>query len=223
MGVGPFVRQAFRAARKGNPKATLVINDYRTDDEYAAKVIDELVDEKGKPLYDVIGIQSHMHGGAWRATKIWDVCERFARTASPAALHGDDADFRAEDRLGRVDDDSGGRARAGEEVVEFYTVLFSHPAVEAITWWDFTDQRAWQGAPAGFVRDDMTPKPAYHELMKLVKGKWWTVTEAKVDAGGRAGFHGFYGDYKVTVPGRGLAGTFTFDKTTTGVVKVTLD
>jgi len=62
MGVGPFVRAAFQAARKGNPKAVLVINDYETSEEYATRVIDKLVDEQGKPMYDVIGIQCHQHG-----------------------------------------------------------------------------------------------------------------------------------------------------------------
>ena len=53
-------------------------------------------------------------------------------------------------------------------------MLFSHPAVAAVTWWDFTDQDAWQQAPAGLVRDDMSPKPAYEQLRSLIKGKWWT-------------------------------------------------
>jgi endo-1,4-beta-xylanase len=83
-------------------------------------------------------------------------------------------------------------------------MLFSHPAVEAITWWDFADYRAWQGAPAGFLRGDTTPKPVYHELMKLIKGKWWTQTTLKTADDGTTGFRGFLGDYKVTVTGEGI-------------------
>jgi len=30
------------------------------------------------------------------------------------------------------------------------------------------------------LRGDMTPKPAYEVLMSLVKGRWWTRTEARV-------------------------------------------
>jgi hypothetical protein len=82
--------------------------------------------------------------------------------------------------------------------VRFYTMLFSHPAVEAITWWDFSDYQAWQGAPAGFVRRDMTPKPVYEELKKLIKGKWWTQTTLETAADGTAGFRGFLGEYKVS-------------------------
>jgi hypothetical protein len=109
--------------------------------------------------------------------------------------------------------------------VQFYTILFSHPAVQAITWWDFSDQGAWQGAPAGFVRADMTPKPAYDALMKLIKGKWWTRAEARVSHQGAAQFHGFYGDYKVTVKkhGRELTGAFTFNAKTAQPIEVKLN
>ena len=84
-------------------------------------------------------------------------------------------------------------------------MLFSHPAVEAITWWDFSDAQAWKSAPAGLVRKDMSPKPAYQELMKLVKDKWWTRGAAETAADGIATFRGFLGEYTVTAsaPGKG--------------------
>ena len=223
MGVGPFVREAFKRARQANPKATLLINDYRTDPSYAEKVISELLDEAGKPLYDVIGIQSHMHGGHWSAQKAQDVCDRFAKFGKPlhftettlvSGEQGWDLAKKRRDRNFRWVSTAEGENRQAKQVAEFYSILFSHPAVEAITWWAFTDQKAWQGAPAGLLRDDMTPKPAYDELHRLIKGKWWTRTTAKVEAGGRARFRGFFGQYEGTarVGGRKLEGTFRFDK-----------
>ncbi len=222
LGVGEYLRQAFRAARKANPEATLLINDYRTDRAYIDKVIKELVDEDGKAMYDVIGIQSHMHGGYWGAKRTWDVCETYAQFNVP--LH-----FTETTLISGPKTEAGwkttpeGEKKQAREAVEFYTVLFSHPAVEAITWWDFSDQGAWQGAPAGFLRDDMTPKPMYHALKDLIKGKWWTTAEVKVGAGGKVDVRGFYGDYRVTVPGRGLSGSFALDKASTSEVKVKLD
>ena len=100
-------------------------------------------------------------------------------------------------------------------MVRFYTMLFSYPAVEAITWWDFSDRHAWQGAPAGFLRKDMTPKPAYIELKKLVKGKWWTEAQRRTDSDGSARFRGFLGDYRITVTAAGkqpVEKTFTLKK-----------
>ena len=174
MGVGEYVRDAFKRARTANPKATLLINDYRTGVEYINKVLKELVDEQGNPLYDVIGIQSHMHGRYWGPEKTWTVCERFAQFGKP--LHFTETTLvsgpRKSSTISIWNTTPKGEERQAKEAVEFYTLLFSHPAVEAITWWDFTDQGAWQGAPAGFLRKDMTPKPMYHELKKLIKGKW---------------------------------------------------
>jgi endo-1,4-beta-xylanase len=86
--------------------------------------------------------------------------------------------------------------------------------VEAITWWDFSDQGAWQQAPAGLIRADMTPKPVYEGLRDLIRGKWWTRTTAETGADGRVKIEGFLGDYEVTVQqdGRRLAGRFSLTK-----------
>jgi len=223
MSIGAYVRESFKSARKANPKATLLINDYRTDPSYAEKVISQLVDDSGQPLYDVVGIQSHMHGGYWGAQKAWEVCERFAKFGKPlhftettlvSGEQGWELRKKRKDPNFRWVSTSEGEKRQAQQVSEFYRVLFSHPAVEAITWWDFTDQNAWQRAPAGLVRDDMTPKPAYEELEKLIKGKWWTQTETTVAAGDQARFRGFLGQYEVItrIDGRKLTGTFQLDK-----------
>jgi GH35 family endo-1,4-beta-xylanase len=198
----PFTRECFLHARQAGPKATLLINDYRTDPAYE-RLIEQLVDEQGKRLCNVIGIQSHMHGGVWPNQKIWEVCERFARFGVP--LHFTETTIISGDRDRKKAQTPNwvstpeGEAYQAREVVRFYTLLFSHPAVEAVTWWDFTDLQAWQGAPAGFLRKDMTPKPAYDELLKLVKGKWWSNGTLEGGDRGEAGFRGFLGDYQVTV------------------------
>jgi hypothetical protein len=45
----------------------------------------------------------------------------------------------------------------------------------------------------------MTPKPAYDELKKLIKGKWWTNTALRTGEDGEATFRGFLGDYRITI------------------------
>jgi len=231
MGVGEYIRQAFRIARKANPDATLIINDYKTGEDYADKVISELVDENRKQLYDVIGIQTHQHGGAISITELWEICERFARFGKPLHftettfvsgqegwdLKRDNPDFRWEST-------PEGEERQARDVVRFYTTLFSHSAVEAITWWDFSDDRSWMGAPSGFLRADMTPKPAYLELRRLIKDEWRTRTTATILSDGMARFRGFYGQYEVTVSkdGRLLTGIFWYDKDMKGPIEVGL-
>ncbi len=197
-----FTRQCFTHARKANPEAILLINDYRTDPPYE-RVIEQLVGADGRRMYDVIGIQSHMHGGAWPTQRIWEVCEQFSRFGVP--LHFTETTVLSGERTWEKRRGAAwpstpqGEAYQAEHVARFYTMLFSHPAVEGITWWDFTDLGSWKRAPAGFLRKDMSPKPAYEELMKLIKGKWWTRTTLRTGSDGTAGFRGFLGDYRVTV------------------------
>jgi len=223
MGVGEYIRAAFRTARQANSQATLIINDYRTDAAYPDKVISQLVDESGKPLYDVIGIQSHMHGGYWGAARTWEVCDRFARFGKP--LHFTETTVVSGPKTkSSWTTTPEGEERQAERVAEFYTVLFSHPAVEAITWWDFTDQNAWQRAPAGLVRDDMTPKPAYEQLHGLIKDRWWTRAKGQTDAKGQTTFRGFFGHYtaETRLGNRRLTGEFTLDKATQEPITVPL-
>ena len=223
IGVGPYVRAAFAHARQANPEATLIINDYRTDQAYIDKVLSELLDQRNKPLYDVIGIQSHMHGGYWGADKAWKVCERYARFGKP--LHFTELTLVSGPKEGgQWKSSASGEALQAREVCECYKILFSHPAVEAITWWDFSDQAAWQGAPAGFLRDDMTPKPAYDQLLDLVKGQWWTREKLSVDKRQQLRLRGFLGQYQVSVQSTQglLKGTFTLDRSADKVLKVQL-
>ncbi len=193
----PFTIEPFKIARRANPEATLLINDYRNDSEYE-KVIEQLIDETGKPLYDVIGLQSHMHGGAWPTEKIWDVCEQFSRFDVP--LHFTEttilSGLRTDDGWGKTDPHV--EAEQVVQVERFYTVLFSHPSVEAITWWDFSDRNTWMAAPAGLLREDMSPKPVYERLMCLIKGAWWTdEVTGETDSNGEFTLQGFYGTYKL--------------------------
>jgi GH35 family endo-1,4-beta-xylanase len=194
-------RECFLHARQANPQAVLVINDYRTDPAYE-RVIEQLVDPSGKRLYDVIGIQSHMHGGVWSNGQIWKVCQQFARFGVP--LHFTETTILSGKQVWEQSPGSSwpstpeGEAFQAREAARFYTMLFSHPAVAAITWWDFSDFNAWKG-PAGFLRADMTPKPAYEALQRLIKGKWWTRVQIESGADGAARLRGFLGDYRIAV------------------------
>ncbi len=197
-----FVRQCLIQARQANPQATLLINDYYTGPAFG-RLLEQVVDQYGKPLYKAIGIQSNMLKGGrfWPAKETWRVCQQFSRFGVP--LHFTETTIISGDRMpkkkGEWPSTAEGEARQAREVADFYTLLFSHPAVEAITWWDLSDWHSVDERPGGLVRSDMTPKPAYEELKRLIKGKWWTKTQLHGDAYGAAAFRGFLGDYRVTV------------------------
>lgn len=190
-------------AGSGCPKGTMIINDFRTDQDYR-DLLQNIVRQKGK--YDGIGLQMHMHRGNWPFYQVWDICSRFDDFSVPVYLTevtvlsgaprtGVGTTQQAEDWPTTAE----GEAAQAEYVEKFYTLLFSHPAVQAITWWDFSDLDAWQGAPAGLLRKDMTKKPAYDRLLKLIKSDWRSFGNVYTDDSGKAVFRGFYGAYKVQV------------------------
>ncbi len=199
--LGPveYTRRALKIARPANSDATLLVNDYRTDNKYYA-LLEALLSEKPL-LFDVVGIQSHMHDGAWASGRVRDICERFARLKLP--LHFTEATILSGPRLGPGENWGATtpemETRQADAVARFYTELFAHPAVEAITWWDFSDYRAWQRAAAGFLRKDMSPKPAYEALMRLVKQQWWSRKEFTTDAQGQASPRLYGGKHRLTL------------------------
>jgi len=189
--------------RDNSRGASLIVNDFRTDDAYYY-LLNDIQQQGGK--FDVIGIQTHMHAGAYPLDQVWAICERYKELGVPlhftevTVLSGDvkrDSDWMSFHPAWETTSD--GENTQAAYVEALYRLLFSHPSVQAITWWDFSDLGAWQGAPAGLLRKDMTPKPAYNRLMKLIHEEWWTREEVKTSFLGQASFRGFYGQYRLTV------------------------
>lgn len=229
-GVKNYLLKSFEAAKEANPDATLIINDYVRSDTYRRKVLDQMVIE-GKPVFDAIGIQTHQQRGAISPQELWEICNRFNDynvpihfTETSFVSGSENVDYYKNQKHGKWESTETGEARQALDVVQFYTVLFSHPAVDAITWWDFSDERSWMQAPSGLLREDMSPKPAFDALQTLIREKWWTVLSAPVQTDHTVQFRGFYGDYKVTMKlqDKTISGNFNFNKESTGIIEVTL-
>lgn len=208
MGRIPLIRTMFETARSTNPHATLLLNDFDVSPAY--DILVEGCLEAGIQI-DAIGIQSHMHQGYWGIEKTEQVLERFERFYLPihftenTIVSGhlmppeivDLNDYRATHWPTTPE----GEERQAEEVVKHYKTLMAHPAVQAISWWDFMDG-GWLGAPAGLLRKDYTPKPAYQALLGLVKGEWWLpLTQLVTDDAGEITVSGFPGEYEITLGG----------------------
>ncbi|MDN4160889.1 endo-1,4-beta-xylanase [Nocardioides abyssi] len=205
------VRMAVDEARAGDPTAAYVLNDFDMSPAY-----DRLVEEvlAAGVRVDALGLQSHMHQGWWGVERTQEVLERFARHGLPlhltetTLLSGDLMPPEVEDLNDHQVDSwpstPEGEERQAEEVVAHYRTLLAHPAVASVTYWGITDRGAWLGAPAGLVRADGTPKPAYDALRSLVRDEWWLVpTTLRTDAAGRVDVSGWAGEYVVSLPGAG--------------------
>lgn len=221
------IRRMFEAAHATNPKATLLLNDFDVSPAY--DILVEGCLEAGIKI-DVIGIQSHMHQGYWGVEKTLQVLEAFARFNLPVhftentIISGrlmppeivDLNDYQVKD----WPTTAAGEERQAREVLQFYKTLFAHPLLEGITWWDFSDGK-WLNAPSGLIRKDYSSKPAYEELLKLVKGEWWIApTKFVTDQDGKFDFIGFFGNYEFSWAGRKAA--FTLAKQGPATIQIQL-
>lgn len=206
-----MVRLAFETARAANPRATLLLNDFNLSVRYEHLVADCLA---AGIRIDALGLQSHMHQGYWGEERTAEVLDRFTQFGLP--LHWTETTLLSGDlmppdivdlndyQVASWPSTPAGEERQAAELVRHYTTLFAHPSVRAVTYWGLTDDGAWLGAPAGLVRADGTPKPAYDELRRLVKGEWWLPrTGGRTDALGRVVLDAYLGDYAVTAGGAG--------------------
>jgi endo-1,4-beta-xylanase len=206
MGRIELIRAMFDATRAVNPHATLLLNDFDVSPAY--DILIEGCLAAGVKI-DVLGIQTHMHQGYWGSEKTLSTLERFERFNLPihftenTIVSGhlmppeivDLNDYQVSEWPSTPE----GEERQAQEVVTHYKTLFSRPNVEGITWWDLSDG-GWLNAPAGLLRQDHSPKPAYEELLKLVKGEWWLApTKFVTDAKGQFTFNGFLGDYELSL------------------------
>lgn len=196
-----LVKKAFDAAKETDPDAVLLINDFNTSPKYE-ELIAALLDAD-VPI-SAIGIQSHQHQGYWGAEKLNDVLERFSRFGLPihftenTLISGeimpphivDLNDWQVDEWPSTPEYEE----RQAREITEMYTILYSHPLVEAITTWDFNDG-CWLKAPSGFVHEDNSEKPSYRALKKLIHEDWETHETLTADADGIITFTGFRGGY----------------------------
>ena len=185
----------------------MILNDCDPVPDYAKLVRESLA---AGAAIDVVGIQSHMHKGYWAPEKTWRGCEEYAAFGKP--LHFSELTILSgiiqpnHSWKDRRDDwfstarGRGATGRAGARAVSSAFLASGRSRHHLVGF--LRSRGAWLGAPAGLVRKDMSPKPAYDALMELIKGQWWSGERTlRTDEQGQVEFDGFLGDYTVTATG----------------------
>ena len=211
-----FVDWSFRTADRYFHNNHLIINDYNifapniSNRGYYYMQIERLINGGIKHL-DSIGLQFHSFFPLEHEPK------------AAAERYNPDLLFRLMDNYARLNKaeqitemtipayggDEENEWVQAELIKNVYSTFFSHPAMEAVIYWNVVDGYA-AFAPqgdmtagenkyfGGLMRFDMSEKPAYKMLRDLIHKEWHTSATVNV-IGGHAKFRGFYGDYKLKV------------------------
>ncbi len=153
---------------------------------------------------DALGFQGHEWMTAWVPMKdIVDTFDSFGRFKIP--LHITEFDPGSKQYYGGDRSIRRGpmtEASQAELATKAYTMFFSHPAVDAITWWSFLEDPWWRPELGDYMMSaDGRILPVYDALYDLIHVQWNSTCTMALDSFGRCDFTGFYGNYTATVQG----------------------
>lgn len=230
-----FVEWSFKTAARHFPNNRLIINDHRQE------IWEDLRFRWSRSLYymqiesalkqgiriDAIGMQFHMFfreeaerektAQFFDPERLYDVLDCYARLGLPIQIT--ELTFPAY-RYTVEDEDI-----QAEILRNIYSIWFSHPAMEAIIYWNLVDGFAAGAEPGdmeagenyyrgGLIRHDFTPKPSYYVLKELFEKTWRTNLSLDSENSDELMFKGFYGEYElvVTAGDKTVTRTFHLDK-----------
>lgn len=181
----------FRIARRIDPQARLIVNDYGilshggawTEHQDSFFNLAQSIRDSGAPI-DGIGFQGHSGSQLTAPDRLLAILDRFASLG--LGLQVTEFDMDIPDEVAQAD-----------YLRDFFTLVFSHPAVTAIDQWGFWESDHWKPR-AALWRKDWTIKPSGQAYLDLVFRDWWTKTQGKSAADGACVLRGFFGKYRVT-------------------------
>jgi GH35 family endo-1,4-beta-xylanase len=200
--IADYVEQALKWAHQGNPKATLLINEYRTlADNDARKRYDDLLSELKKrnaPLSGM-GIQAHEPRQEWFSPgEVWKTFDLYSRFGYPIHITEFHPQSSGVPITGSWRTGAWTPEAQAEFTEQFVKLCFGHPAVASINWWGFSDRNIWLPG-GGLVDGEYQPKPVYNMLDKLINQTWKTITTIQTDNQGTVAFRGFFGEYEINL------------------------
>jgi endo-1,4-beta-xylanase len=204
-----------KLVRSYKPDAKLLYNDWYVHEEVYYDFLREMRDNDID--IDILGIQSHMHVDRWSEEETMRIMDRAAEFGWP--IHFPECSICSGTPIGvtsytgeknywsETEEDLHSQA---EFAKDFYTLVFSHPAVESLSWFDLTDH-CWLDAPSGLVTDELKLKPVYNTLDNLINSEWHSDADLVTGSNGICKTRLFFGNYDITVDVKGQKTTVNRD------------
>jgi endo-1,4-beta-xylanase len=145
-----YVAEAFRLARKADPDAELIYNDYGGEglNRKSDAVYNLVKDLKQRGLVDGVGLQMHISAASFPA--VADIAANVNRLADLGLqVNLSEMDVRVRD----VSGDAAAKLQRQRQVYrDVVAACVAQPRCEAVTFWGFTDAHSW--VDAAFGADD---------------------------------------------------------------------
>ena len=190
--------------------------DYRTEGKYMAFNM-QLKDFVAKGLpFDEIGLQYHIFRTS-EELQNYDVQQEYLDAQSMVEILDIFNAYGYPMHISEITIPGSGQNAENEELQAFiveqlYKTWFATENMKSIVWWNMVDGYAAY-APlgsnegenrcgGGIIRFDMSEKPAYKVLDRLINNEWKTTLTTQTNEKGEITFRGFYGEYEVCVDGK---------------------
>jgi len=196
----PKIDQPYRWARQADPRAYLIVNDYHVLADGCPGFLRLLTtaEQAGVP-FDGIGIQAHEpRTMRFPLDRVQEILDQYASLGKELHITEYTPTSSGQKISGSHREGVWDEVAQADYAVKFYRVCFAHPSMRAVTWWDLCDQGSWLTS-GGMLRADMSPKPVYEQLKRLIYEEWKTRVTATTNADGNFSFRGFFGDYRVVI------------------------
>ncbi len=213
-----FVEWSFRMADRYFPNNRLIINDFyqiwepfrNNRSQYFMQI--ERLARNGIAHLDSIGMQFHsffpkdnedkMAKTRYNPVHLYKVLDKYAQLGKKIQI--------TEMTIPAYSSDAEDEDVQAELIEKIYTVFFSHPAMEAIVYWNLVDGYAAAAKlgdmtrgeniyHGGLMNFDLSKKKAYHVVKRLFSEKWHTEENGTTNDSGKFDFKGFFGDYDVEI------------------------
>lgn len=177
-------------------------------------------------LFDEIGLQYHVFGTTEELETSYNLRYMFLDAMAIVEILDVLSKYDKPMHISEITIPGSGQDKDNEDVQaklteELYKLWFATKNMKGIVWWNLVDGYAAWGKigstdgenryGGGLLRFDMTEKPAYKVLDRLINHEWKTSFESEVDSNVLS-FRGFYGEYEVTVNGKTYTLNFDTDK-----------
>jgi len=166
-----------------------------------------LLQSQGVKL-DYYGLHGHTPHGLWADARVmYDTLNKLARFG--VKLHITEFFVPPTYIYGNVRRGQWTPEALADFYERYYTICFSHPAVESINYWVLGPDSMEAGT--GLLDEKYQPKVTFNVLKELIQHRWRTEATGKLHDGAFS-FRGFHGDYEVSVTmpnGRVVKGTIS--------------